>query len=233
MAAVLAAGEAAVLSHRSAARLWGLRTSEKDIEVTAPAKRRRRGITVHEAVLAPDETTTRGSIPTTTAARTLLDLASVLTPLDLERAVHDAERLQLADTTPLQTLLTRYPRRPGTPALKRLLADHALGDDVTDSELEDAFLAFLDERSLPRPQLNRWLTVGTDRIRADALYPNHHLIVELDGRRTHRTTQAFERDRTRDRRLKVLGWDVIRITWRELHINRVQLAEDLRALLAR
>ena len=231
MAAVLAAGGAAVLSHRSAARLWGLRVSERKIEVTAPKDRRRAGLKIHVAALPADEVTTTDGIPTTTAARTLLDLAAVATPLTLERALHEAERLQLADATPLAPLLHRYPRRPGTPALRAILATHGLGDDVTDSALEDAFLAFLDHHGLPRPQLNRWLKIGPDWIRADALYPDRRLIIELDGRRTHHTTAAFERDRSRDRRLKVLGWEVIRVTWRELHVNRDELAGDLRALL--
>lgn len=231
MAAVLAAGGGAVLSHHSAAALFGLRVSERTIEVSAPNGRQRAGITIHRARLPPDETTVRDGIPTTTAARTLLDLAAVEPPLKVERLLHEAERLRLTDTTPLTSLLARYPRRPGTPALKQILTRQALGDDVTESELEDAFLAFLDEHDLPRPFLNRWIQIGTDRIRADAIYPDRRLIVELDGRGTHNTTEAFERDRARDRRLKVLGWDVIRITYRELHTNREALATDLRALL--
>ena len=186
---------------------------------------------MHRASLPVDEVTVRDGIPTTTAARTLLDLAAVEKPLKLERAMHEAERLQLSDTTPLAALLGRYPRRPGTPAIKRILTEQSLGDDVTDSELEDAFLAFLDEHDLPRPLLNRWLTIGTDHIRADALYPDQRLIVELDGR-SHITTNAFETDRRRDRRLAVLGWQVVRITWRELHKNRDALADDLRRLTA-
>ena len=233
MAAVLAAGESAVLSHRSAAALFGLRVGERAIEVTAANGRRRNGIFIHRAVLPPDEVTTRDGIPTTTAARTLLDLAAVEEPLVLERALHAAERDRLADTTPLATLLDRYPRRPGTPMLRAILASQSLGEDVTDSELEDAFLALLDRHGLPRPQLNRWFKVGTDWIRADAVYPDRRLIVELDGRRTHGTTLAFHGDRRRDRRLKALGWDVVRVTWRDIHNDEHTLARDLAALLCR
>lgn len=115
MVAVLAAGPGAVLSHRSAARLWGLRVGEKKIEVTAPKDRHREGLNIHVAKLPADETTTRDGIPTTTAARTLLDLAAVEPPPKLERVLHEAEQLRLTDTTPLAVLLARYPRRPGTP----------------------------------------------------------------------------------------------------------------------
>ena len=232
MAAVLAAGEGAVLSHRSAARLWGLRVGEKEIEVTAANGRKREGIVIHRATLPPDELTTRDGIPTTTAARTLLDLAAVETAQTLERALHYAERERLADATPLATLLDRYPRRPGTPKLRAILTSRSLGDDVTESELEDAFIGLLDRHRLPRPLLNRWLTIGSDHVRADALYPDHRLIVELDGRRDHATTKAFHGDRKRDRRLLALGWQTARFTWRDMEDEHAT-AQELQALLGR
>lgn len=233
MAAVLAAGEGAVLSHRSAAALFGLRVGERRIEVTAPNGRRRDGLVIHRAELPPDEVTTRDGVPATTAARTLLDLAAVEPPLTVERALHEAERLRLTDATPLAALLARYPRRPGVPALNVIVATQAIGRDVTDSELEDAFLALLDRHRLPRPQLNRWLQIGTDWIRADAVYPQQRLIVELDGRGSHETTRAFHADRRRDRRLQALGWQVIRLTWRDIHLDEQGVVHDLSALLGR
>lgn len=227
MAAVLASGEGAVLSHRSAAALFGLRVSEKTIEVTAPNKRIREGVVVHRAVLAPDEITTRDGVPTTTAARTLLDLAAVETPFTVERALHEAERLQLADTTPLAALLARYPRRPGTPALKRILAALDVGFAITRSELEDRFLAFLDDAGLPRPRMNT-LVEGFE---VDCVWPEARLIVELDGHAFHATRRSFEADRARDRALQLAGYRVIRITYRELHTNHAALAADLLTLL--
>ena len=154
MAAVLAAGDDAALSHRSAASLWGLPVPASSlIDVTAPKDRRRPGIAIHEAVLLPDEHTSRDGIPVTTVARTILDLAAT-EPRHVERALREAERRRLADTTPLAALLTRYPGRRGTARIREILdAGHAhLG--ITRSELEEAFLAFLDAHHFIRPLLN-------------------------------------------------------------------------------
>ena len=229
MAAVLAAGEAAVLSHRSAARLWGLRTTERKIEVTAPTQRRRDGVVIHRALLPPDEVTTRDGIPTTTAARTLLELAAVETPPSVERALHEAERLRLTDAMPLSALLDRYPRRPGTPALKAILAEMQRGTVVTRSELEDLFLGFLADVGLPRPRVNT-LVEGFE---VDCAWPGQRLVVELDGHAFHATRASFEADRARDRTLQAKGWTVIRITYRQLRDEADALARDLRTLLGR
>ena len=226
MAAVLAAGEEAVLSHRSAAALFGLRATESAIEVTAPRKRQRKGILVHRAVLPPDEVTTHHGIPTTTAARMLLDCAAVEPPPKVERLVHQAERLRLTDATPLPKLLDRYPRRPGTPILRKIIEDLHRGVAITRSELEDAFIAFLDDHDLPRPRMNT-LVEGFE---ADCVWPDAKVVVELDGHGFHATRDAFEADRARDRALQLAGYRVIRITYRELHTNRDALAHDLRLL---
>jgi very-short-patch-repair endonuclease len=126
-------------------------------------------------------------------------------------------------------LIARHPRRRGSANLRAVLADATLGDDVPQTRLEAAFLLFVEERALPRP-------VGHPAIldyEPDYAWPAQRLIVELDGRATHRTTSRFESDRTRDRRLALDGWTVIRITWRMLHAEREALATDLLALLAR
>jgi predicted transcriptional regulator of viral defense system len=120
MAAVLACGPCAALSHRDAGALWDLRATERRlIEVTTPRNRRHRvNIEIHRVRLEPDETTIHDGIPVTTVARTLLDLAAVLPRQQLKRAMEQAEVLRLADDTSLDALLAKYPKRSGTAALR-------------------------------------------------------------------------------------------------------------------
>jgi REase_MTES_1575 len=234
MAAVLAAGPGAVLSHRSAAALWGLRhTRRARIEVTVPRSLRPRpGIQVHRGHLLDDEVGAVHRIPVTTVSRTLLDLASLVDAVQLERALDRAEALRLADHAALADLIARHPRRSGTRALRALLATRSIGATVTRSELEDRFLAFLDDAVLPRPEVNVPLELGPGAwIEADCIWRNQRLIVELDGHAAHATPRAFERDRSRDRALQAAGWHVVRITWRQLHDEPSTVAADLRTLL--
>jgi very-short-patch-repair endonuclease len=229
MAAVLAAGPGAVLSYRSAAALWQIRdTARARTEVSAPGRRRRADIETHRIVLAPDEVTTHCGIPVTTPARTLLDLAAVLTPHQLERALHEAEYRRLASPFPLDALIARHPTRRGTVTLRRLLQDlREHGAGVTRSVLEDAFLPFLDAHAFPRPKLNEEIGPYT----VDALWPGARLVVELDSRQAHDTRTAFESDRARDRDLTANGYRVLRITHRQLHGDAATIGEQLRALL--
>jgi predicted transcriptional regulator of viral defense system len=231
MAAVLAAGPGAVLSHRSAAALWGLRGDPATrVEVSVPCKQRSRpGITVHYAPLPADEVTDNDGIPTTTAARTLLDLAAILQPQELERTLEQAEANRLTDHTPLDALLTRYPNRQGTKSLRAILHNGRHSANATRSELEDRFLALLDAHGLPRPEINVWLPDAG--VEVDCLWRARRLIAELDSRKHHATTAAFERDRARDRTLQAAGWRVIRITWRQLHDHPEAVVSDLRELL--
>jgi hypothetical protein len=232
MAAVLAAGPGAALSHRSAAASWDLGSSERGpVDVTAPRQRVRPGIQVRRAALAPDEITTRDGIPITTVARTLLDLAAVLPPSQLERAVERAEALGLADTVPLAALLERHGGRRGTAALREVLQG-GVQPVLTREELEARFLTFLDAHDLPRPAVNGDLHLAGRWIQPDFLWREQRLIVELDGHETHRTRAAFERDRERDRILQAAGWRVVRITWRQLHEDPDAIAADLLRLLA-
>jgi very-short-patch-repair endonuclease len=223
MAAVLASGPGAVLSHQSAAALWGLRpTGRASVDVTTPRDLRRRpGIHRHCAVLLPDEITTRNGIPITTPARTLLDLAAVLPEQAVRRAINEAEVLRLADATALHVLIARHPGHRGISKLR----DHHPAP--TRSELEARFLAFLAEAVLPRPNVNTVI----EGVEVDFAWPNHRLIAELDGFAFHATRRAFEQDRARDRRLQAHGWRVVRITWRQLHDDPERLADELAALL--
>lgn len=157
MAALLASGPAAVLTHRPAARSWGI-SSMSGLDVTVPRQRRGMpGVDLHVSVLPPDETTERDGIPVTTISRTLFDMATILRPRQLESALHQAEVQRLLDLLSLHDLLTRYPRRPGAPAIRALLATREAGATVTRSELEVRFLEFVDQRGLPRPDTNQWI----------------------------------------------------------------------------
>lgn len=228
MAAVLAAGPGAVLSHRDAAALVGLRPSARGlIDVSAPRRCRRPGIQAHVVCLPPDEVTTHDGIPVTTVARTLLDLAAVLPPHRLKRVVEQAEFLRLADDTSLDALLARYPRRSGTASLREI-RQAGLTKTLTRSELEERFLAFLDAHDLPRPRVN----CAVEGFEVDFHWPDQCLIVELDGRAAHHTRIAFERDRARDRALQAAGWRVVRITWHQLQDEPAQIAGDLVRLLS-
>lgn len=227
MAAVLASGPRAVLSHRAAAALWGIRGGTA-VEITAPSgKHARPGIRHHRADLPADEITTHHGIPTTTVPRTLLDLSAVVQRDELRSALRQAEQLRLTDPVPLAALVERYPVRPGIANARWVLEQLGLGLGIVRSELEERFLAFLLDAGLPLPVTN----VMIEGLEVDCAWPDQRLIVELDGRATHDATDAFETDRARDRRLEAAGWHVIRITWRQLHDTPAEVEHDLRRLL--
>lgn len=229
MAAVLAAGEGAALSHRGAAGLWGIRPTIDRIDIVAPAKRRGRdGITFHRATLPADERTFVGGIPVTTIGRTLLDLATLGDVHLVERAANEAEALKLGDALPIADLLARHAGHRGMRTLRRALGIGELGLDLTESELEETFLAFCDAHAIPRPRSNLWIAGR----RCDAVWPDVRLVAELDSRTWHGTTAAFDEDRGRDRALHVAGWRTVRITARHLRDERAALAADLRELSA-
>jgi very-short-patch-repair endonuclease len=216
MAAVLATG--GVLSHRSAAALWSIRPWQGRIEITTPRTRTTRpGLLLHRAVLADDEVTVEMGIPTTTPARTLLDLAGVLPRHQLQQALNEAEIQRLPGP---HALLDRHPTKKGSGALRT-----AATPTHTRSDLEARFLTFLDARRFPAPRTNTLV----EGVEADCVWPNHNLIVELDGYAFHSTRDAFHTDRRRDRRLTAAGWRVVRLTWRDLD-EREALAAELRAL---
>jgi very-short-patch-repair endonuclease len=227
MAAVLACGRGAVLSHHSAAALWGMRQSSRIEITTRTAHRMKKQVIVHRATLRDDERTTHRGIPTTTVPRTLLDLSAVVHLDDLRSALRQAEQLRLSDPLSLTDLAERYPRRPGLPAIRTLLEEASIGTRIIRSELEERFQAFLLNAGLPLPRTNQRI----EGYEVDCVWPEQRLIVELDGHATHSPTYAFESDRARDRRLEAAGWRVIRITWRQLHEEPDLVEADLRRLL--
>jgi hypothetical protein len=184
---------------------------------------------LHRSHLPPGEITTAEGIPVTTPHRTLFDLAAVIDRQALERAAERADALRLTEPS-LAALLARHPHRPGATALRAILG-REVSATATRSELEDRFLVFLDAHGLPRPLVNNGIEVRGRWMECDCVWPSQRLVVELDGRATHDTTAAFERDRDRDRLLQAAGWRVVRITWRQLIADVDRIAADLRDLL--
>jgi very-short-patch-repair endonuclease len=222
MAAVLAAGQDAVLSHRSAAALWGVRpTASARVEITAPRRLRpRQNLHPHCAVLPQDEITTRDGIPVTTAARTLLDLAAVIPPNELDRALNEAEIHRLPGP---QELMRRHPGHRGTATLRTLLLNARRSSR---SPTEGEFLDFVRAHGLPEPETN----LIVEGYECDAVWRDARLIIELDGFATHGTRRAFEQDRARDRRLTVRGWRTMRVTSPDLTAElATELLSSLRA----
>ena len=229
MAAVLAYGPDSVLSHRPGGAHWQLVSDRGPCEVTIPqARRSRPGIRVHQACLPSDEVTVHEGIPITTVPRTLFDLATALPERQLERAINEAELLHLWDELSLDHLLHRYPRHKGNKAIRAALQRRRQGSTATKSDLEEMFLALIDGAGIPRPEINA-LVEGFE---VDAVWRDARLVVELDGRETHGTALAFERDRERDRALQVAGWRPVRITYRQMRDSPRAVIDDVRRLRA-
>ena len=230
LAAVLACGPDAVLSHRSAAALLGIReTAQTRIDVTTgrKASRGQEGIRLHRARLDEGDVTTHHRIPTTSLPRTLLDLASC-TPLDaVVRALEEAERRRLIDTAPIHPLLERANGHQGAGRLAKALAAYDPRATRTRSELERAFLALCRTRHLPPPTLNTLI----EGYEVDAVWAERKLIVELDGYAYHRTRAAFERDRRRDAALLRAGYRTLRVTALRLKAEPDAVLADVGVLL--
>ncbi len=233
MAAVLAGGPGAVLSHRSAGVLWGLLAAGAwPVEITRPggSRARRPGIVAHETRLAADEVGTELGIPVTSPFRTLFDLAGVLDKRQLERATNEADVRRLLDRVSLPQLLERHPGRRGVAKLRTLLAKRGPGG-ITRNDFEEAFVALLDADGLPRPRLNADLALRGRFVEVDCLWQAQRLAVELDSRAVHGTSRAFEADRERDRILLAEGWRPMRVTWHQLRDDPQAIVSDLRRLL--
>lgn len=233
MAAVLAAGEGALLSHRSAARLWRLLPpGAEQVDVTCPPGRvvRREGIASHESAVADDEWEVVDGIPVTSPFRTIFDLAGELAMRELERTWHEALVRGLTAEVSLPVLLERYPRHRGNRNLRALL-DSTRPVGVTRNEFEEAFLALVDAYGLPRPRMNADLALRGRFFEIDALWERERVALELDSRSVHATPKNFESDRLRDRILIAEGWRTMRVTWRQLQEEPQAIAADLHLAL--
>ena len=216
MAAVLACGEGALLSHRNAAALWNLRqTNRTAIDVTAPGTRRRRRprITVHgTGEIHPDDRAEVDGIPVTSVARTLLDLAEVVPLEHLRRAYEAAERHELLDFQAVHELIARSNGRRGLSALLALLDYDPREAIESKSDLESRFLDLVREAGLPLPKLN----VLVEGFLVDAYWPQARLVVELQSWEHHGHRQAFERDSAKLARLQVAGCRALPVTGGQL-----------------
>jgi putative AbiEi antitoxin of type IV toxin-antitoxin system/uncharacterized protein DUF559 len=230
-AAVLACGPDALLSHRSAADLWGIRrTRSARIEVTAPRGRKGpAGITVHRSrVIHPEDRTAVDAITVTSVARTLVDLADVVSLPALERAINKAELLGLFDLAALERTLERLPNRRGRGPLRRALSLFLPSAAFTRSKGERDFIRLCAKHGLPQPSAN--LAIAGEEV--DLIWTDARVIVEIDGRAVHGTTRAFHEDRRRDRALATRGFQVVRVTEQDLH-DDAALAAEMMALRAR
>lgn len=233
MAAVLAGGVRAVLSHRSAGQLLGiLSRSHAWPEITRPTSfRSRSNLVAHRGRIPGDERTIAEGIPVTGLSRTMLDLAASSSRTRVEQMLNEAEVLRLTDAISIPTLLERYPRRAGSAVLRQVLRERANAHGITRKELERRFKELLDATDLPRPRRNAHIAVDGRFFEVDCLWADRRLIVELDGRAVHGTDMAFERDRKRDRLLIAEGWRVTRVTWLQLVHEADEVLADLRRAL--
>ena len=229
MAAALAGGAGAALSHHSAAALWDLRDVDpRPAHITVPrtGARSRPGLRIHRPrTLRADEVTARHGIPVTTPERTLLDLATTLAERDLQRTIEEAIVTRLATAASLGVLARAHPGHHGTGRLQRALRDHIPGTTLTRSDLEERFLALCKRHGLPRPEVNARIAGLT----VDFLFAHERLVVETDGWRFHGHRAAFERDRRRDATLMRAGYRTLRLTHDQLTTGPHAVAATLAA----
>ncbi|MEX2284216.1 MAG: DUF559 domain-containing protein [Gemmatimonadota bacterium] len=216
LAAVLACGPHALLSHRNAGTLWQLlpadaETAPIDVSVSRGNRGRRPNIRMHRVSLSADDDTNLEGIPVTSVRRTILDLAALLGGRDLERALAQAERLHRLDRSTLRSMATSHAGRPGAPVLRGLLQNEA-GPALTRSEAEERFLGLIRKAQLPAPETN----VQLGEYEVDFLWRREQLVVEVDGFAFQSSRQNFETDRRRDARLTARGLSVMRVTWRQV-----------------
>jgi predicted transcriptional regulator of viral defense system len=237
MAAVLAGGPEAVLSHRASAYLWGIVDEWRPpIDVTAPNRRGRspHGVAAHrDGSLQPIDKTTQHGVPCTSLARTLLDYAGAEPEWKVRKAVSEAEVLRILDPDAVRSVLRRGRRRRGVARLRLIMDTLHPQTRRTRTELERRFLALCERVGLPEPQVNVWLDApGGDPLQADFLWRDARLIVEADSRQFHDTASAFERDPRRAQRLELAGWRVSRCTWSQVEREPQRLATTIHGLLA-
>lgn len=230
-AALLAIGRGAVLSHTTAGGLWGLLADdEATVHVTLAGansrRRRRHGLRVHVVrALAEAERGRRHGLPLTAPARTLLDLAGVLTVSALTRAAEEAQVRRLVSRRAMVSVLQRHPNARGAGRLREMIREEPR---LTRSDAERRLVALIRRAGLPAPRSN----VRLHGLEVDLVWTEHRLVVEVDGFAFHRSRVAFERDRRRDASLVARGYRVVRLTWRRITDEPERVAIELAGLLA-
>jgi very-short-patch-repair endonuclease len=231
VAALLDCGPGAVVSHASAAALWGIRPPVAGpIEVVVPnsSPRIARGITIHRSrVLEPHDLTRRLRIPVTSPARTIIDIAPRLSRKQLERAISEADRLDLVSPDRLRDALDGRRRTPGVSVLRATLDARTFR--LTASELERLFLAIVKAAGLPLPETGR----RVNGFVVDFFWPALGLVVEADGLRYHRTPAQQARDRLRDQAHTAAGLVALRFTHEQIAKEPAHVVAVLRAVAAR
>jgi predicted transcriptional regulator of viral defense system len=236
MAAVLACGTGSVISHATAAALWGIRrSSSRLVHVTVPTRagRGRDGLRVHRAdLLLPSQLTDHRGIPCTTVARTIVDLAGTVAEASLEYAIHQAQTKRLFSRREVLEALDAAPTRRGTAVVRRVLGISRPDEDEINRELARRFLRICRQAGIPEPLTDHWVALPDgDGYEVDFCWPEQRLIIETDGRRVHDTHRGFENDRRRDRRLRLAGWQVARFTWRDVTERPTNVVAEVRGLL--
>jgi hypothetical protein len=229
LAAVLACGDRALLSHHHAAALWGLtRGAGRPIHISSSTSRSKPGIVVHQGRIHEQDRVLVDQIPVTSISRTLLDLAEVVDEQRLARIFEEADRLRLLELRAVERACDRGRGRRGVAAIRKLIAE-AREPGTPRSPLEQRFAEFCRDAGVPPPVFNTTV-LGFE---VDALWPGARLMVELDGFTSHGHRAAFERDRTRDAAVQVAGYHIIRLTHRRLDEEKENVQEELRSFLGR
>lgn len=238
MAVCLWGGAGTAASHRAAAALWELEGFREGILECSTDRRIRRGeldLVIHRATLRRFEVTSRGRIPVTTPARTLLDLGSVASPDAVERALEDALRKRLTTVSRLTSALERSGGRGrrGTGVLKRLLDPRGSDQAALESALELELRRLLKKARLPEPVRQFEIRDGDSLIaRVDFAYPELRLAIEADGYRYHSGRSAWQRDVSRRNQIVMQGWRVVNFTSEDLRRRPLEAIAQIRRALA-
>jgi len=230
MAAVLACGPGAVISHESAAALWGIRDYNRraiEVSVRTAAHRQRPGIRIHRRSLTANDFTTHRNIPVTTPVCTLIDLAARLSAAHTERAVNDADKLDLVDPEALREALDETEPRPGIGPLRKLLDYRTF--TMTYSMNEQRFLPIARKAGLPEPETQQWV----NGFRVDFFWSELKLIVETDGLRYHRTPAQQAEDHLRDQAHAAADFTPLRFTRAQVRFEPDHVERVLAAVAAR
>jgi very-short-patch-repair endonuclease len=232
-AAVLACGDGAVLSHRTAAELWGLLEASGEPEVHVMVAGRnvgpRPGLRIHRvSKLAAADVSEKHGLPVTSPARTIFDLAAAAPPRETELALAEARIHRLATDRQINDTIRRNPTAKGAATVKALL-EQEQDSGYTRSAAERRLRDLLRDAGLPRPRFNEPLLGYV----VDALWPEHRLVVEVDGYAYHRHRTAFENDRRRDQELVAAGYRVIRVTWLQLRDRPISVITSIAQAIAR
>jgi very-short-patch-repair endonuclease len=230
LAAVLACGGGALVSHRSAAQLWGLTKVAELTEISVIGRHCvHAGIRVHRvANLDPRDRALKNGIPITSPARSIIDFAAGSPPDELEWALAEARARRLLTDDDLRAALARAGSRAGVGAVRAAMRTER-GPRLTRSEAERRLLRLIRAAGLPEPVTNARVA----GIEVDFVWPDMRVVVEVDGFAFHGHRSAFERDRWRDMALRDAGFEVVRMTWRALVDEPLRVIVHLARALAR